>query len=300
MVSLPQDPVPANCDRKQIIGGGYTLDKVSARRTVISMKVTFHLSSKNICTVVAGVCVTVLAFIPLAVPPDHWSWVRWKVTVIVCTVAAVFALIYQALAQSKEDADRQDREHERDTALAGLQKSLASGSVQGVSNASNAITRSLPHAPGTFNSVEFFRTAYYSSLQDVGANSYMAEAERVRPNDRESFYLDVLSVGTIQSMYDTLWWLSYRSQIRGLTVLNAAQGILPIDEFRKSFDQAETEFADDYARLQIKFEDWLKFMLENDLLKVHPSNMVEITLKGKDFLKYLLHHGRPVETARRL
>lgn len=283
---------------------GKWLDNLSleagGKAYLISMKVTLHLTSKNVCGLMAGACVTVLAFIPLAVPPDHWLWMRWKVTVIGCSAAAVFALVYQAMAQSKEDVERQDKERDRDTALTALQKSLTSGPVQGASDASNAITRSVPHTPGTFNSVEFFRTAYYSSLQDVGANSYITEAEQVRPNNKESFYLDVLAVGTIQMMYDNLWWISYRSQIRALTALNAAQGMLPIDEFRKSFDQAATEFADDYARLKITFENWVKFMLENDLLKLHPSRMVEITLKGKDFLKYLLHHGRSVETDKRL
>ena len=33
-------------------------------------------------------------------------------------------------------------------------------------------------------------------------------------------------------------------------------------------------------------------MTSQVLLVVHPSNMVEITLRGKDFLKYLLHYGR--------
>jgi hypothetical protein len=55
-----------------------------------------------------------------------------------------------------------------------------------------------------------------------------------------------------------------------------------------------------FARLNITFDDWMKFMGETQLVIVHPSKMVEITLKGRDFLKYLLHHGRQVDTAKRL
>jgi hypothetical protein len=263
------------------------------------MKVTFHLSSKNVCNVVTGICVIVLAYIPLAVPPDHWLWMRWTIAVIACGIAAIFALGYQALAQSKEDADREIREQMRDNALAGVQKSLSSGPTLAPPALSNALTRGLPHPPGTFDSVDFFRTAFYSALQDVSANSFRAEAERVRPSDKESFYLDVLTVGAMQLIYNDLWYPLYRSQLRALMALNTERGVLPIDEFRKPYDEAEKEFADKYAQLKITFESWMEYMENNQLLKVHPSKMVEITLKGKDFLKYLLHYGRS-ESAKRL
>jgi hypothetical protein len=263
------------------------------------MKFTFHLSSKNVSTVVTGICVVILAYIPLAVPADHWSWMRWTVAVIVCGVAAIFALAYQALAQSKEDADREERERVRDNALVGLQKSLASGPTLAAANPSNALTRSLPHEPGTFDSVDFFRTAFYSALQDVSANAFKAEAERVRPNDKESFYLDVLAVGSMQMLYNDLWWILYRSQLRALLALNTERGFLSIDIFRKPYDEASKEFEEEYTRLGITFEAWMEYLEKNMLLKVHPSKMVEITLKGKDFLKYLLHCGRS-ESAKRL
>jgi hypothetical protein len=163
---------------------------------------------------------------------------------------------------------------------------------------SNALTRAVPHAPGTFDSVEFFRTAYYSALQDVGANSFKAEAERVRPNDKESFYVDVLAVGSMGSIYDSIWWPLYRSQLDALLALNKANGMLPIDSFRKPYDEAKTEFAEKYAELDITFEAWIGFLEKNQLLIIHPSKMVEITLKGKDFLKYLVHWGRGLEAKR--
>jgi len=246
--------------------------------------------------------VVVLAYIPLAVPPDHWMWMQWRVTVVGCGLVAVIALGYQALLQSRQGTERDAKEEDRDKALTELQRSLipqiGSSAPSSTLAPSNAITRSVPHSPGNFDSVAFFRTAYLSPLQDVVANAYIAEAARVRPNDKESFYLDVLSVGAIQVLYDDLWWHIYRSQIRALSALNG--GMLPIHEFRKPFDEASVEFADDFAKLKLTFEEWMKFMEMNMLLIVHPSKMVEITLKGRDFLKYLLHHGRNVEAAKRL
>ena len=163
-------------------------------------------------------------------------------------------------------------------------------------NLSNALTRSLPHDPGTFNSVDFFRTAFYSSLQDVAANSFRTEAERARPRDRESFYLDVLTVGSLAYLYDEIWWQLYRSQLRGLLELNKKNGIVPIAVFRRFYDEAAAEFPERYKATS--FEVWMKFLSDSNLLKIHPTEMVEITIQGKDFLKYLLHRGRTEEVKR--
>jgi hypothetical protein len=177
--------------------------------------------------------------------------------------------------------------------------SLVPVSRQPAAGSSNAITRSLPHSEGMFDSVDFFRTAYHSVLQDIAANSFRAEAERKRPNDKESFYLDVIATGSIMMNYDRIWWPLYRSQLQALLALNGHNGFLPLGDFRKSYDEAQKEFHADYRRLKITFDDWMRYLTGNTLIHVHPSQMVEITLQGKDFLKYLLHWGRS-ESSKRL
>lgn len=161
-----------------------------------------------------------------------------------------------------------------------------------ISMPSNALLRALRPDPGKFDSHEFFRTAFYSCLQDVSANSFKAEAERVRPNDKESFYLDVLAVGSLGIHYNDLFTALYRSQLRAMLELNSKFGHLPVDGFRKYYDEAALEFSEDYKRLNITFDEWMKFLVDSAFIIIHPSKMVEITVKGKDFLKYLLHWGK--------
>ena len=161
---------------------------------------------------------------------------------------------------------------------------------------SNALSRSIPHDPGRFDSQEFFRTAYYSTLQDVSANSFRDEAERVRSNDKASFYLDVLAVGSLAMHYDQIWVPLFRSQLRALLALNKHNGLSPLSDFQKFYDDAKEEFSTEYA--QKPFDAWMKYLTANTLVKIHPSKMVEITLQGKDFLKYLLHWGRSEDTKR--
>jgi hypothetical protein len=230
------------------------------------------------------------------------------VTISCIVVAAVFEATEQALSNAPRTAS-----HLPDFNGAGNYVPLLLLCVAGVSwlighywkkekpnqqlqTSSNALSRGVPHDPGTFNSVDFFRTAYYSPLQDVGVNSIKTEAERVRPQDKESFYLDILAVGSISIIYNDIWWPLFRSQLLALSALNNQHGLVPTSTFRKFYDEAAKEYESEYK--DISFDDWMAYLTINTLLTIHPSEMVEITLKGKDFLKFLLHWGRTEKTKR--
>lgn len=161
---------------------------------------------------------------------------------------------------------------------------------------SNTLSRGVPHEPGKFDSVEYFRTAYYSPLQDIAANSIRTEADRVRPHDKESFYLDILAVGSMTIIYEDIWWPLFRSQLLALTALNNQNGRVPVSTFRGFYDEAAKEYQSEYKN--ISFDNWMAYLTKNALFIIHPSEMVEITVKGKDFLKYLLHWGKTEKTKR--
>ena len=69
-----------------------------------------HLTYKNVLSVVVGFCVLGLAVIPLAVPIDHLTWMRWQVAILVLACVAVVALVSQATIQSREDHEREEIE----------------------------------------------------------------------------------------------------------------------------------------------------------------------------------------------
>lgn len=73
-----------------------------------------ELSSKNGLSVMAGVCVVLLAIIPLKVDSANLGWLRWQIAIYVFAALAIFSLIAQAFIQSKEDHQREQREIERD------------------------------------------------------------------------------------------------------------------------------------------------------------------------------------------
>src|ERR1035441_389165 len=84
-----------------------------------------HLNWKNGLNIVAGVCILGLTSIPLFVPADQLSWIRWKIALVCLTVTALIALLIQSLVQSREDHKQEERERERDKRQDSLDSKMA-------------------------------------------------------------------------------------------------------------------------------------------------------------------------------
>jgi hypothetical protein len=147
---------------------------------------------------------------------------------------------------------------------------------------------SAPNTTGRFDAQKFLRLAYISPLQsEVEANMRNAASAH---SDKESFYLKLLTVGAIAYAYDSIWWSTFSSQVSALLELNRNGGLRTIGQIHVFYDNAVESNPEKYANYS--FDQWVSFVTSNTLWIRHPSDMVEITVKGKDFLKYLLHWGR--------
>lgn len=144
----------------------------------------------------------------------------------------------------------------------------------------------------TFDAALFFRQSYFSSLQAEAEANIRQAAAHNQPNDREGFYVKLIAVGGLAYGYDLIWWTIYKSQLLALLDLNRNNGLLPIAKIKSYYDQAALESPAWYANYS--FDQWLSYLRENILIIRHPSEMIEITVRGKDFLKYLLHWARDV------
>jgi hypothetical protein len=171
-------------------------------------------------------------------------------------------------------------------------KNQSQSSMQNVSTA----LVSTPTTAGRFDAKDYFRIAYYSPFQAETENNVRAAAMENQPNDREGFYVKLLGVGLTAVVYDGIWFHIFKSQILALLELNRKNGMLPLDAMRVFYDKAVQDYPDGYA--DYSFDQWLAYLEGQTLLIKHPSNMIEITLRGKDFLKYLLHFGREASQRR--
>ena len=144
-----------------------------------------------------------------------------------------------------------------------------------------------------FNAREYFRVAYYSPAIQTEIESNMRNAaNQIQPNDVPGFYLKFISVGVLSYNYDLIWYVIYGSQLEALLDLNRNNGILPLARVRTHYDQAEAANTELYRNANVTLDAWLGFLVARQMVIRHPSDMIEITLGGRDFLKYLVHWGR--------
>jgi hypothetical protein len=76
-----------------------------------------------------------------------------------------------------------------------------------------------------------------------------------------------------------------------LTELN--QKILRREQLQPYYDKAAQASPAVYANYP--FDEWLNYMKSQLLILEHPGQTFEITVRGKDFLKYMLHFGYSAE-----
>jgi hypothetical protein len=87
------------------------------------------------------------------------------------------------------------------------------------------------------------------------------------------------------------WYTIYGSQLEALAELNS-RGLIPVADLKKHYDKAVAGYPKTYANYS--FEQWLKYMQSRMLIATYPTQMVELSFNGKDFLKYLAHVARNV------
>ena len=166
----------------------------------------------------------------------------------------------------------------------------ASRQKQTLQNATNTLVTS----PTIFNVNMFLSQAYSSTLQQETENNVRAMVNQTQPTDREAFYVKFIATGIIGYIYDIAWAYIYRSQVLLLLELN--RRIMPLAEVKTFYEKAASDNKSAYA--DYSFSQWLEFMKFYILIIQHESEMVEITLRGKDFLKYLVHWGRYADDRR--
>ncbi len=143
-----------------------------------------------------------------------------------------------------------------------------------------------------FDAKAFLKTSYVSSLEPEVEARLRAIIAQANPPDLDSFYVKLLTKGAILFTYDMAWSHIYKSQVLLLYELN--RKIMPVADAKSFYDRAASDKAN-IVYPKYTFEQWLNFLRGTMFVHVHPSAMVEITPRGRDFLKYLIHEGRSSE-----
>jgi hypothetical protein len=200
------------------------------------------------------------------------SWLTWLILFVLS--AAVFLWIAELLRRS---------------ATGQVKKVQSSVPAQQVSTSFPTLSALHGQAPQiTFNAPEWFRHAYYSPLTAEIENNIKIIAGQNQPGDHEGFYARFIGVGLISYMHDMTWAYIFKSQLLMLAELNRRN--LPLSDAKAYCDKAVKEYPQIYDKYS--FQQWIDYMRTEQLVIRHPSDMLEITYRGKDLLKYLAHWGR--------
>ena len=71
------------------------------------------------------------------------------------------------------------------------------------------------------------------------------------------------------------------------------RGIIPVAELNKHYEKAVVDYPNTYANYS--FDEWVDFLKLRMLVAIYPSQMIELSWNGRDFLKYLAHHGWKID-----
>lgn len=170
-----------------------------------------------------------------------------------------------------------------------ISPSQATGTTPGIPTLSSLLGQ---NPAITFDVKKHFALAYYSPVTAEIEKNIKAIAEQNYPKDKESFYARFIGVGAVAYLHEATWLGIYRSQLDALNELSS-RGLIPVAELRKHYDKAVHDYPNAYK--DRSFEQWLKYMQSRFLIARYPSEMVELSFGGKDFLRYVAHAGYKVD-----
>jgi hypothetical protein len=254
-----------------------------------------HLTKKNAWIWTAGVCVVFIGALGLLVPQDQWGLPAWKWLVLALLAMALVGLTVTLFSQSKEDTEREERERKRDETQQAVMAQLAALSIRGNEKSLTVMTTTQDIQPLTppvdFDAAHYFKLAYHSLLTaDVEKRIKIAASQAKAHYTMEEFYSKFIGVGLVSYFHDITWAYIWKSQFLMLAELNRQGGMMPISVAKSFYDQGAKDYPNNY--LHYTFDQWITFMVTQGLVIRHPSEMLEITVRGRDFLSYSAHTSR--------
>jgi hypothetical protein len=140
------------------------------------------------------------------------------------------------------------------------------------------------------NAEEFYRT-YDNSMLIEAEGHIRRESDQYKPGtERERFLVRNLASFAITYVFDVVWYTIFGSQLKALQQLNARPSSLV--QIRSFYDQASEAYPSMYPNYA--FDAWL-YYLQSWFLIVQNGDVFSISIRGKEFLKYLVHEGRLID-----
>jgi hypothetical protein len=111
----------------------------------------------------------------------------------------------------------------------------------------------------------------------------------LNPPEREEILVKYLASNQIAVAFERTYFLIFGSQLSALQLLASSPGgVEDIEKLRPFYEQAKSKNPEFYG--SYSFESWEGF-LQGQVLMGRKENKAAITIRGKEFLKYLVDQG---------
>ncbi len=109
--------------------------------------------------------------------------------------------------------------------------------------------------------------------------------------DRARYLLRQLTISVVLRSFEATYNLIYGSQVFALQQLNSRED-MAVDDFKPIYEFAAGAYHTLYEGYS--FENWFGFISASSLVVVH-GDSVRISVRGREFLRYLVSAGRPAK-----
>jgi hypothetical protein len=156
--------------------------------------------------------------------------------------------------------------------------------VTGQTNVNPAPTNVIAN-PTLGNIDQFYRIFDGPLLQEVETN-VRNQMNTNNPPNRENYLIRGFSMFMLVAGYENTWLNIFGSQLRALNRLNTQ--MLSHDEMRHYYEEGVTNLPKLYQ--DRTFEMWVAFFRNATLIRDN-ADRLEITVRGREFLRYLVQAG---------
>lgn len=163
--------------------------------------------------------------------------------------------------------------------------------VAGVKITAKAQEQKTLEAPSQISKADELAAAFQSALITEVETNLRKQVDEFSSDssEREKMLVKVLAAHQIALDFEKIYRAIFGSQLTMLQSLTASSSVFEDPEtYRPYYEQAKSKLPDFYG--SYTFENWLSF-LQSQVLITQQNQKIAITVRGKEFLKYLIEHG---------
>jgi hypothetical protein len=138
---------------------------------------------------------------------------------------------------------------------------------------------------------EIYKKNTGAMVQEVESLIQRVMASFNNSKDRDGFLIRFISGGLLVVLHDYTWNTIYLSQLNLLQELNTKPAMI-LTDIKPFYDAAVAAYPDRYK--DYSFEQWLAYMRGQNII-LQDGSVVQITVRGKDFLRYIVQEGHSLK-----